>query len=64
MKWLYADVIIGIHTIIILMERKIFDNKTSFTERSLRSGRTVINTIIYSSGIDTGTVRREAMQLQ
>ena len=64
MKWVYADVIIGIHTMIILMERKIFDSETSFTERSLRSGRAVINTIIYGSEIDSGTISGDSMQLQ
>lgn len=64
LKWLYADALIGAHTVIILMERKVFDNETTFTERSLRSGRAVISTILYCSGIESGTINQGSLQLQ
>ena len=64
LKWLYADTLIGAHTVIILMERKVFDSETTFTKRSLRSGRAVINTILYCSEIESGTINRDVLQLQ
>lgn len=64
MKWLYADVIIGAHTAVILMGRKALDDETFVSQRSLRSGRVVVNTLIEVSEVDSGTVSYRTLQLQ
>lgn len=54
--WLYADVYISAHTIIILMEKQLYrDDSRAITTRSLQAGRTVLNTIFEFADLDTRT---------
>ncbi|KAL1957006.1 hypothetical protein VTO42DRAFT_6495 [Malbranchea cinnamomea] len=62
-KWLYADTIIGANIFIIVMQRKMLGDQTLVSEQSLRSGRTVIDTLIHVSGVDSGKISFQPLQL-
>lgn len=62
-KWLYADLIVGANTSIILMERKKFnDNNLTVSPRSLRAGRAVINAIFEFGDLDSVTSEFKFLQ--
>lgn len=63
-NWIYADVITVVHTSIILMERKILGDITSVSQRSLASGRTVLNTILDVSDVIFRTTGHKVITLQ
>jgi hypothetical protein len=64
-KWLYADLIVGAHTCIILMERRIFgENELPISQRSLRSGRAALRVLIDASEVDREASGFQTLHLQ